>query len=236
MKRRFKIQLLVKKAIFLTAVAPTGVTQRRLDDFRRDPDFQYEKGIELLKTPQKEAPSYDLIGPIIAFLIENPMIILIIKLIIYSAFGFLALYLIFRYNASIQSFFINIWRTIKASQTQNVQILTEEDLLDEIAPSEIDYAEALKQAFEQKDYRRAVRLRYLQILMTLEECGQIEWHVHKTNRSYAEEIQRRELRPAFDELTYIFEYVWYGRRAPDAAAYARWVPLFETFIYRLTTA
>ncbi|NJN27553.1 MAG: DUF4129 domain-containing protein [Cyclobacteriaceae bacterium] len=38
----------------------------------------------------------------------------------------------------------------------------------------------------------------------------IDWKVYKTNHDYAYEIQDEQYRMPFSQLSYLFEYVWYG--------------------------
>lgn len=51
----------------------------------------------------------------------------------------------------------------------------------------IDFDEALREAIARKDYREAVRLKYLQTLKMLTEGGRIDWQLHKTPTQYTYE-------------------------------------------------
>jgi hypothetical protein len=75
---------------------------------------------------------------------------------------------------------------------------------------EIDFEQQIDTAIEQRNYRLAVRLLYLQTLKHLSNRNLIEWKPNKTNRSYVYELAQSPLQPEFETLTTQFEYIWYG--------------------------
>jgi hypothetical protein len=78
---------------------------------------------------------------------------------------------------------------------------------------EMDMAALIEEAVTQHNYRKAVRLHYLQSLKVLTEKDLIYWKPGKTNRSYMTEIRTDSIRRDFEKLTNMFEYVWYGGSA-----------------------
>ncbi|GAB3204597.1 hypothetical protein ABID22_002511 [Pontibacter aydingkolensis] len=78
---------------------------------------------------------------------------------------------------------------------------------------EMDIRSLIEEAIGQRDFRKAIRLHYLQSLKNLTDHGFILWKPGKTNRSYINEIKAPELRREFEQLTSMFEYVWYGGAA-----------------------
>ncbi|WP_347159465.1 DUF4129 domain-containing protein [Pontibacter chitinilyticus] len=92
----------------------------------------------------------------------------------------------------------------KPQQTDTPYAVYEENIQD------MDMAALLAEAIAQHDYRKAIRLHYLQSLKQLTELGLIHWKPGKTNRSYITEIQLPGIRQEFEQLTSMFEYVWYG--------------------------
>ncbi|RDV14199.1 DUF4129 domain-containing protein [Pontibacter diazotrophicus] len=78
---------------------------------------------------------------------------------------------------------------------------------------ELDLKALTDEAVTQRDFRKAIRLHYLQSLKTLTDRGLIHWSPSKTNRSYIAEIQQPDIRHEFEQLTGMFEYVWYGGAA-----------------------
>ena len=78
---------------------------------------------------------------------------------------------------------------------------------------ELDLKALIEEAEMQRDFRKAIRLHYLRSLKTLTDRGLIQWNPGKTNRSYISEIDHAEIRQEFEQLTSMFEYVWYGGAA-----------------------
>ena len=70
----------------------------------------------------------------------------------------------------------------------------------------IDFDKAIRQALERKDYREAVRLKYLQTLKMLTENGRIDWQLHKTPTQYTYECTDE----AFLRMTRHFLRIRYG--------------------------
>lgn len=76
--------------------------------------------------------------------------------------------------------------------------------------SRIDFDEKIRNARNDKDFRLAVRWLYLKQLFLLNEHGRIAWQPYKTNMDYANELSSSSLKPAFRQLSRLYEYVWYG--------------------------
>lgn len=74
----------------------------------------------------------------------------------------------------------------------------------------INFDELIAEAIAQKEFRRAVRLYYLQTLKLLSDKHLIEFKPDKTNADYLREFKKAELKQEFARLTYVYEYVWYG--------------------------
>lgn len=75
---------------------------------------------------------------------------------------------------------------------------------------EINFTETIDAFERQKDYRSAVRYRFLLVLKKLADKKLIGWNPEKTNRDYFAELKNAGLKDSFRELVYIFDYVWYG--------------------------
>lgn len=76
----------------------------------------------------------------------------------------------------------------------------------------IPFDDAIRQAVEDRNFRYAVRLLYLQSLKYLADRSMITWQVNKTNEAYVHELAGNTLQPAFRSLTLQFENNWYGNR------------------------
>lgn len=75
---------------------------------------------------------------------------------------------------------------------------------------EINFSETIDSFEKQKDYRSAIRYRFLMVLKNLADKKLITWNPEKTNRDYFAELKNADLKERFSELVYIFDYVWYG--------------------------
>lgn len=83
------------------------------------------------------------------------------------------------------------------------------DLVDENI-HEMDFEKLIEEAIEKKEFRKAVRLFYLFSLKKLSDKHLITWQPGKTNHEYIAELQAVNVKPSFDNLSYYFEYLWYG--------------------------
>ncbi|MEO0472277.1 MAG: DUF4129 domain-containing protein [Bacteroidota bacterium] len=102
-----------------------------------------------------------------------------------------------------------------------------EDLTDNI--EKLDFDQLIQQARSDKNYRRGVRLLYMETLKELTRTGWIHWRINKTNQDYQNELRGTDLQYAFDQLTLRFEYVWYGDFPIDSAGYDEMEQVFRNF-------
>jgi hypothetical protein len=94
--------------------------------------------------------------------------------------------------------------------------------IDDIAT--VDLPALLATAVARREWRAAVRLRYLVALQRLDALGLAEWAPDKTNRTFVREATTRggaDVGRAFGDVTQAFETVWYGGVDVDAARWAR---------------
>lgn len=74
----------------------------------------------------------------------------------------------------------------------------------------ISFDDAIKEAVENRNFRLATRLLYLQSLKILSDKGYIQWQLNKSNNDYIREVTGKPWQSLFKKLTYSFEYTWYG--------------------------
>ena len=86
--------------------------------------------------------------------------------------------------------------------------LTAQGLVEDI--HRMDFDTLIASAIQQKEYRLAVRLTFLQALKKLSDHHQVEWKPGKTNKDYVNELSDDKLRAGFNELSFYVEYAWYG--------------------------
>jgi hypothetical protein len=75
---------------------------------------------------------------------------------------------------------------------------------------EMDFEKLLQEATENRNYRLAVRLFYLWGLKMLTDNHHLHWEPGKTNHDYLRELSASGLKGGFHQLSYYFEYAWYG--------------------------
>jgi len=86
---------------------------------------------------------------------------------------------------------------------------------------EMDFEKLINEAVAEKNYRLAIRLVYLFALKQLADKQLIDWQPGKTNHDYADELQASQLKPEFNELSYYFDYAWYGDFAVDQSLFEK---------------
>jgi hypothetical protein len=75
---------------------------------------------------------------------------------------------------------------------------------------EMDFDKLITESIQQQDYRRGIRLLFLYSLKLLSDKQLIHWESGKTNHDYVAEISVKEIKPGFNQLSYFFDYAWYG--------------------------
>jgi hypothetical protein len=75
---------------------------------------------------------------------------------------------------------------------------------------EMDFDREIEAAVNLKDYRRAVRLLFLHALKLLSDRNHISWEQGKTNHDYVAEVREETLRKWLHQLSFYFDYAWYG--------------------------
>lgn len=105
--------------------------------------------------------------------------------------------------------------------------LSNQDLQENI--HEINFSETIERFERQSDYRSAVRYQFLLVLKKLTDKKLVNWNPEKTNNDYFSELKNSDLKRDFKELTYVFDYVWYGEFAVDEHSYRHFKNKFVNF-------
>lgn len=181
----------------------------RLQRYRNNPDYKYERAVPEppkppkdrsrkkwnspeLTSPRMESPNFNFSGIIR---------VLFWVLIIGAAIFLLAQVLKVKFNG-----------LVKKKSDEGVDI---EEVIDVEDIANMEFEDPIKTAIDAGNFRRAVRLLYLKALKELQDRSMITWTKGKTNRQYLRELPNRELRPQFQDITFIFEYIWYGEFPVD---------------------
>ncbi|MEZ4983504.1 MAG: DUF4129 domain-containing protein [Saprospiraceae bacterium] len=72
-------------------------------------------------------------------------------------------------------------------------------------------------------------------MQRLYEKGMIHWRKEHTNRVYLRQMGDSPNFADFRQLTYTYEWVWYGGNPPDAAGYASIKERFAHFFTQLNS-
>lgn len=83
----------------------------------------------------------------------------------------------------------------------------------------VDLEALLGAALLEKDYRLAIRYQYLKALKILSQKNIIEWHYEKTNGDYLKEIGVPTIQSIFKEVSYLYDYIWYGEQEINETKY-----------------
>ena len=122
---------------------------------------------------------------------------------------------------------IIIWSIVIAAMGLLIWLLSRSDLVSLIKPKpkatafnfmdviedldKINFEDKIKVALAEEDFRLATRWHYLKILFLMDKAKLIEFASYKTNIDYRYELKSKKHQHAFIRLSYIYEYVWYGK-------------------------
>jgi hypothetical protein len=93
----------------------------------------------------------------------------------------------------------------------------------------MDFEKLIREASEKGDYRLGVRLIFLFALKKLSDKHLIDWQAGKTNHDYVEEINSKDLKTGLNELSFYFDYAWYGGFSIDSNLFARVEGVFNSW-------
>ena len=100
---------------------------------------------------------------------------------------------------------------------------------DQLPQEAVDPDAALRAAVEKGEYTQAVRLLFLQTLMTLAKRGRLKMEKDKTNREYLRELAGAPWSRDFARLVLQYEYTFYGGFVLGAPDFERVRAQFDQF-------
>lgn len=130
----------------------------------------------------------------------------VFRILPYILLGIL-IYLLIRFFLKVNS------NNLIAKNQQKGQVVFSEE--EQIIKNE-DINALINEAVSQKNYRLAIRYYYLLSLKKLSESDTIEWQPQKTNEDYIKELNQSNHKLDFENITKIYDYVWYGEFNVDA--------------------
>lgn len=92
---------------------------------------------------------------------------------------------------------------------------------------EMDFDKLIREALENQEFRLGVRLTFLYSLKLLSDKHHLEWRPGKTNYDYQLELKDPGLKTGFNELSFYFDYAWYGEFSVNENLYKRVKGIFE---------
>lgn len=193
----------------------------KIEDYKKDKRFQYQE----IRRPTQPSFMYRLsewIWRNIVAPLSNPKKHPVRGTIYYIIIAGILIYAILKLiNADISLF------GSKKAQSQVTFSEVEENI------HEMDFNQLIEEAKSKQNYRRAVRLLYLQILKKLSDKALINWQIDKTNHEYERELLGTSLYNGFQDVTLRFEYFCYGDFQIDRTSFDRTEPLFQEFSSKL---
>ncbi|MEY2924849.1 MAG: hypothetical protein RLZZ337_1397 [Bacteroidota bacterium] len=93
-----------------------------------------------------------------------------------------------------------------------------------------DLEQQIALAKESGNYTLATRFYFLLYLQKLQLKEYITYHIDKTNYDYKNELPHEDLHIQFTKVSYLFEYVWYGKKPIDETSFSILENTFKTQI------
>ncbi len=206
------------------------ISEKRLEQYRKDKNFDYvakgnEETVFTKAVKWLKQKIYNLLRKFFTWLLGAKkgmkLLKLFIKILPYIAV-FIFAYLIFRFLIGVDLIELNKSKQIRKAKVVN---LNDEEII-----KEADLDGLIKEAINEKDYRLAIRYYYLKTLKKLLDKELIDWHPDKTNRDYVNELKINDLKNMFKHLTFIYDYVWYGKFTPAEEEFAEIKNDFNKFV------
>jgi hypothetical protein len=134
-----------------------------------------------------------------------------LEYIVYGSLGVIVLYLLIKFllDNPVSSIFKTENKTIEGFSyvEENIQ--------------QVDFDKLIDNALKTNNYRLATRYLYLKSLKILANKEIIEWHFEKTNSDYLNEIKDTKLKGLFKQVSYIYDYIWYGEFPIDEVMFKK---------------
>ncbi|HEU4497505.1 MAG TPA: DUF4129 domain-containing protein [Flavobacterium sp.] len=96
-----------------------------------------------------------------------------------------------------------------------------------------DFEKLIKEAAKAGESRLVIRYYYLWLLKKMASNEIIEWDAEKTNSDYIREIKSEKLKKDFSYLSYLYNYIWYGKFKLEEATLEKAVESFDRTIRTL---
>lgn len=91
--------------------------------------------------------------------------------------------------------------------------------LEDVDIHAIDYDQMIADAERKRDYRLAIRLWFLRTLKVLSDKELVHWKMDKTNSDYYYDLNGSDYQKEFGDVSFIYDYIWYGEKPVDENAF-----------------
>lgn len=141
-----------------------------------------------------------------------------------SLFGFIN---ILAYLLIILLIGVILYFLINSIEYKDQKIMYEEKPIEEEDIEDIDAQNLYQIALGNKDYRTAIRMRFILVLQDFTEKQLINWQPEKTNRDYKRELRTTDQYRFFESASNIYDRIWYGNEQVSAEVFQNLNPYFE---------
>lgn len=188
------------------------VDQTFVDSLKRSKEFEYANDPRYWVRNNSEKADTDFIEKLFGF---GTM-----KSIMYVLISALIVFIVFKLIDNNNLFY--------RSKGKSLSLNTGEDELME----ETDIQSKIDQSIREKDFRKAVRYSFVQMLQNMDQYGWIKYHSKATNHDYQLQLLNAPFYNDFQFLLQVYEYVWYGEFDISEQQFLSIQPKFRSILKR----
>jgi hypothetical protein len=189
-------------------VEKKSFSEAKYEALKKDPDLNYRQAPTVGESLWSRLLSW--LGKFFEALVENAVTTNWGRVLVY-AIGLALLVVIIMMILKVNAFKV-LYSGESGSQKYRV--------LDENI-HEMDFEKLIKDSLREKNYRKAVRLVFLFSLKLLSDKDLVHFQSGKTNHDYVAELKDPDLKTGFNELSFYFEYAWYGNFTINAETFTK---------------
>lgn len=198
-------------------------TEQSVEEFKNNRHFQYDQKIRSQNT-WWDRLKYKFWQWFFKLFSNNGVYPYIRYLIIIIAAIFIVVKLM---QTNLRSVFYRPKKRLKIEHKELIEDITK-----------IDLNKLRTDAEKKGNFRLAIRYNFLATLKILKDLQMIDWKIDKTNRDYVVELckemlKNTEIKEKFEELSSVFEHVWYGNFEVSEAEYQNYKTKFNDFQKKL---
>lgn len=173
---------------------PNGETlsEKEIDEVTAGEHFNEQEKTESKKKPSSKTPEIPKVSPPV---FSSGLV----QIILIAGLGILVAFIIYQVIANRNRSKIPLNNNISSTEVLDPEIL-----------SKLELNSLIQRYLNEKDYRMAVRMLYLQLLQKLFSLGHIMPSKEKTNYDFFLELSGRSYQSEFGKLTRIYEEAWYA--------------------------